>query len=154
MIVKGMFQFISMAIYGDLVAELPPAPTSYEPSIIPSTEPLSLSPAIDPSNSADPTILSRQLLTLIPNSPSLAFVVSIMFCLKLSDDYWEHPDFPYVFTNLEDEFLDFDLEKAYLCTSRPIADNCTQDVLQRFSEKISELIVPKVQPFRRILVSL
>ena len=151
MIVKGPFQAVAMAIYGDLVAESPPPLTKYEPNAIPSVEPLPLSPTIDPSNSADPTLLARQLLTLIPNSPALPFVISIMFCLKLSDDDWEHPDFPYVFANIEEELVDLNLEKAYQCTSKLIPDNCAQDLLQRFSENIASLIVSKVQPLSSVL---
>jgi hypothetical protein len=132
-----------MAIYGDLVAEHATTLTNYEPLPLSSTEPSSLSRVVDPSNSPDPTSLARHLLTLIPESPPLSLIIRLMFCLKPSNDDWDLPEFPYIFSNLDDE--DLDLHKAFLASARPVRDDLGNEALQSFAEKVADLIGPKVR---------
>ncbi|KAF8897862.1 hypothetical protein BD779DRAFT_1667776 [Infundibulicybe gibba] len=94
MIVKGKFERLSMAIYGDVVSETLPAALSYTPGVLPVVETTPLSQPLDPSRSLDPSQLARQLLLLIPDSPPLSLVIRLMFCLKPSNDDWDLPDFP------------------------------------------------------------
>lgn len=91
MIVKGKFDVLSIAIYGDIVTDTPSSTEKYETHPLPSVVPVPLSKAVDPSGSSDPTMLAKQLLALIPNSPPLPLVVRLMFCLKPSNDDWDLP---------------------------------------------------------------
>ncbi|KAH8988714.1 hypothetical protein EDB86DRAFT_2945666 [Lactarius hatsudake] len=127
MIVKGNFTKLSMAIYGDVASELPSAPSSYAPSALPSLIPTPLSPPLDPANSEDPTILTRNLLSLIPDAPPLSLVIRLMFCLKPANDDWDLPDFPYLHPDLDVDPMEFDLDYAYQLTSQPVADDVSLD---------------------------
>jgi hypothetical protein len=144
MIVKGVFECVSMAIYGEVVSELPPPPTTYEPTQMSLPEPVPLTRSLDPSNSSDPTWLAKELLMLIPESPPLPLVIRLMLCLKPSNEDWELPDFPYLYTNLEVEDEEFDLDKAYQSTLRPVADDISVNLLEMFAERVAGVIGPKV----------
>jgi hypothetical protein len=105
-IFQGAFESVSLAIYGDLVTEpahltthLPPKPAPCRGTHSPNWFPR-------PANAKDPTLLARQLLELIPESPSLAIVVRLMYCVKPSDADWEHPDFPYLYVDLGQDIAD------------------------------------------------
>ncbi|THH12845.1 hypothetical protein EW146_g7312, partial [Bondarzewia mesenterica] len=143
MIVKGTFTKVSMAIYGDVVFELSPSPTSYTPVALPSIESSPLSPSIDPSNSSDPTALACQLLDSIPDPPPLPLVISLTLCLKPSSDDWDLSDFPYLHPDLDEETMNFTLEVAYDLLSRPVADDISYEMLQRFVDRVSDAIGPK-----------
>jgi hypothetical protein len=145
-IIKGDFQSVSMSIYGEVISEIQPS-QPYEPRPISSVDIRPLSRAVDPANSADPTLLARQLLELIPDAPPLAIVIRLMFCLKPSNDDWDDAGFPYLFTDLDHCIEDLDLEKAFEHTSRSVADDASLDSIRRFSEKVAALIGPKVGPF-------
>ena len=155
MIFRGAFQFVSLAIYGDLVTEQPTLPLAYRPSPLPVVEHTALNGSLDPANAKDPTLLARQLLELIPESPSLAIVVRLMYCVKPSDADWEHPDFPYLYVDLGQDIADFSLEKAVKLTTEQISDELTSDQLSHFADKISSIIGPPVClfPARRIKLS-
>jgi hypothetical protein len=140
MIVKGNFTKLSMAIYGDVASELPSAPSTYVPSILPPLNPTPLSPALDPANSEDPTALTRNLLSLIPDAPPLPLVIRLMFCLKPANDDWDLPEFPYLHPDLDEDPIEFDLDYAYQLTSQPVADDVPLEVLQRFVNKIVDAI--------------
>lgn len=145
MIVKGKFEALSMAIYGEIVSDTPPPLPQYEPRSIPSVEPVLLSRAVDPSNSSDPTALARELLTLLPDSPPLPLVVRLMFCLKPSDEDWDLPEFPYLHADLDAETEEeVDLETAILYTSKPVRDDTPDESLSRFVAKVAGCIGPKV----------
>ena len=58
--------------------------------------------------------LAEQLLSLIPDSPPLPLVVRLMFCLKPSDDDWDHPDFLNLYADLGGDDESFDLENSGL----------------------------------------
>ncbi|KAF8267433.1 hypothetical protein EI94DRAFT_1801673 [Lactarius quietus] len=143
MIVKGNFTKLSMAIYGDVASELPSAPSSYVPSTLPSLNPIPLSPPLDPANSDDPSTLTRNLLSLIPDAPPLPLVIRLMFCLKPANDDWDLPEFPYLHPDLEVDPMEFDLDYVYQLTSQPVADDVPLDVLQRFADRVADAIGPK-----------
>lgn len=144
MIVQGTFECVSMGIYGEVVSELPPPPTTYEPKQMSLPEPVPLSRALDPSNASDPTWLAKELLALIPDSPPLPLVVRLMLCLKPPGDDWDLPEFPYLYANLEVEDEEFDLDKAFLCTTRPVPDDMSVESLENFAGKVAGVIGPKV----------
>ena len=144
MIVKGAFDCVSMAIYGDVVSEMPPPSAVYEPKAISSFDPIPLSTSLDPSNFRDPTRLASQLLELIPDAPPLPHIIRLMFCLKPSNEDWDLPEFPHLFADLNEEG-DFDLEKALRITSRPISDDTSQISLARFAEDLARSLSSKVR---------
>lgn len=145
MIVKGSFQSISMAIYGDVVAELPTRPTSYEPKHVPAVDPIPLNSSLDPASFRDPTRLADQLLQLMPDSPSLPLIIRLMFCLKPANDDWDLPDFPYLYSNLNEYSDGSDFDQACSLTSRPVADDTPLTTLNNFAQKVAQLIGPKVR---------
>ncbi|KAI0047358.1 hypothetical protein FA95DRAFT_1559201 [Auriscalpium vulgare] len=173
MIVKGNFEKLSMAIYGDLVAEPALPPTSYTPSLLPTSSSTPLTPSLDPANHADPTALARALLQLIPDAPPLPLVIRLMFCLKPKNEDWDLPQFPYLHPDLtlsgivengrksrgEDKSdddgeggegedvvkmeVDFDLEDALSVTRHPVADDVAYEVLQGFVDRVVGVVGPK-----------
>ena len=64
--------------------------------------------------------------------------------MKPSNEDWELPDFPYLYTNLEVEDEEFDLNKAYQSTLRPVADDVSVKLLEMFAEKVAGVIGAKV----------
>lgn len=144
MIFQGAFESVSLAVYGDLVAEQPALPLHYRPNQLPVVEHARLTGSLDPANAKDPTLLARQLLELTPESPSLAIVVRLMYCVKPSDVDWENPDFPYLHVDLSQDIADFSLEKAVKLTTEQISDELTSDQLSHFADKISTIIGPPV----------
>ncbi|KAK2465996.1 hypothetical protein APHAL10511_001637 [Amanita phalloides] len=142
MIVKGEFQRLSLAVYGDIVSEPCPVPV-YEPKPLPVLEHAPLSKTVDPANSLDPSDLARKLLQLIPDSPSLSLVIRLMFCLKPSNDDWDHPEFPYLHAYIDSDDEAFDLEGIVQNISRPLPEDTTIDVLEAFAAKVADLIGPK-----------
>lgn len=145
MIVKGNFDCLSIAIYGDIVTDSPPPPQTYEPKPLPSNEPLPLSRAVDPSNSSDPTLLAKNLLSLLPDPPPLPLLIRRMFCLKASDEEWDLPEFPHIYADLDAGIPDFSLEKAVDCTTRPVPDDIAYESLDAFAKRIADSIGPKVR---------
>ncbi|CCM00431.1 uncharacterized protein FIBRA_02463 [Fibroporia radiculosa] len=143
MIVRGGYESVSMAIYGDIISELSPPPTTYEPRQIPSFEPIPLSRSLDPSNSLDPCTLARQLLCLIPDAPSLPLAIRLVFCLKPPSDDWDLPEFPYLHPDLDSETSNFDLEQAFRLTTRPVPDDVADDTLIRFAQNVASSIRAK-----------
>jgi hypothetical protein len=150
MIVKGNFTKLSMAIYGDVAPELPSPPSSYVPGMFLPLTPTPLSPILDPANSKDPTALTRNLLSLIPNAPPLPLVIRLMFCLKPANDDWDLPEFPYLHPDFGDYPIDFDLDYAYQLTSQPVADDAPLEVLQNFADNVADVIGPKVRSLIRM----
>ncbi|KAJ6515411.1 hypothetical protein C8R45DRAFT_208402 [Mycena sanguinolenta] len=142
MIVKGSFQSISIAIYGETVSEPTLDVPTYEPKSLPSVHPRLLSRAVDPSSMQDPTHLANQLLSLIPDSPPLTLVIRLMFCLKPSNEDWDLPEFPYLHADLDAE-PDIDLETAVLCTTKPVRDDISYESLLTFATKVADSIGPK-----------
>jgi hypothetical protein len=67
-----------------------------------------------------------------------------MLCLKPSNDDWEAPEFPYLYANLGVEDEEFDLDKAFQSTVRPVADDMLVELLEKFAEKVAGVIGPEV----------
>ncbi|KAH9938022.1 uncharacterized protein B0H18DRAFT_1080825 [Fomitopsis serialis] len=143
-IVRGNFERVSMAIYGDVMSELPPPPTTYEPKPLPTFEPVQISRALDPSNSLDPSALARELLNLIPDAPPLPLAIRLVFCLKPPSDDWDLPEFPYIFAELDADAGEIDFEKASVLTTRPVSDDVEDEVLLRFAENMAQSVGEKV----------
>lgn len=144
MIIQGDFESVSMAIYGDLATGLPSPSTSYHPKPVSSFSPIPLSKHLDPSNMNDPTLLARQLLALTPDPPPLAMIIRLMYCIKATDADWEHPDFPYLYVDLDQHTADFDLEKACKMTTRQISDDLPLEQLLKFADTIVTATGPPV----------
>ncbi|TFK43826.1 hypothetical protein BDQ12DRAFT_695848 [Crucibulum laeve] len=142
MIVKGKFEKLSMAIYGQIVSESSPVNT-YQSKPLPVFDPYPLSKAVDPSNSSDPTMLAQQLLALIPDPPPLSLVIRLMLCLKPSDEDWDDENFPYLYADLETEDEDLDLEATIQSASRPVRDDVSEEALTKFATRIADFIGPK-----------
>lgn len=152
MIVQGKFESVSMAIYGDIATELPPPPTSYYPKVIQLPEPVPLSKPLDPSNANDPTFLAKQLLALTPDPPPLPMIIRLMYCVKPTNSDWEHPDFPYLYVDLDQDIADFDLEKACRLTTSQMSDDLSPERLSRFADNVAAAIGPPVC-FSQLLIS-
>lgn len=144
MIVRGDFECVSMAIYGELITDATASVTSYAPGVLQLPEPVPISPALDLANASDPTGLARQLLALIPGAPPLNLVIRLMFCLKPPNDDWDLPEFPHLYSDLNEEDIDIDLDSAFRCLSRPVAEDVSVESLQQFAEKIADAIGPMV----------
>ncbi|KAG1881402.1 hypothetical protein C8R48DRAFT_1862 [Suillus tomentosus] len=143
MIVRGDFETVSMAIYGDVVSDSPPKSTTYSPLSLPTHPSVPLVPALDAAKSNDPTALARNLLALIPNAPSLSLIIRLMFCLKQPNDDWELPEFPHLYSDLNEEEMDIDLDTAFRSLSRPVMDDIPSEQLHRFAKKVSEAVGPR-----------
>lgn len=144
MIVKGAFECLSMAIYGDVVDELSPPRITYEPGLLPTHDPIPLSSALDPANARDPTKLARQLLDLIPEAPPLPLIIRLMFCLKPSNEDWDLPDFPYLFSDLEQLTEETSIDDIFRLTARPLSDVTKADSLAELSQKLVQGLGPPV----------
>jgi hypothetical protein len=91
MVIRGNFQQLSLAMYGTIVSEMPPPPTSYEPQSLPSIDRTSLPDAFDLSNTEDPTILARSLLRLSSPSLRLPETVRATWCGRAGYDEETEP---------------------------------------------------------------
>ncbi|KAF8326413.1 hypothetical protein F5887DRAFT_1197258 [Amanita rubescens] len=142
MIIKGDFQKLSLAVYGNVISDITPAPV-YDAKPLQLPEPVPLTKAVDPANSSDPLALARTLLLLMPESPSLSLVIRLMFCLKPSNDDWDHPDFPYLHAYIDRDDTAFDLESVVQNLSRPLPEDTTIEALEAFAARVADLIGPK-----------
>ncbi|KAK0190531.1 hypothetical protein F5146DRAFT_1121051 [Armillaria mellea] len=140
MIIKGKFQVLSLAVYGEIVSEIPPVPDTYEPTPLPSLPSALLPKSVDPANAADPTQLARALLMLIPDSPPLHLVIRLIFCLKPAYDDWDDPKFPYLNDTKLQTDTDFSLERAWKMIETPIRDNTSEELISSFSERVAGLL--------------
>ncbi|KAF5358962.1 hypothetical protein D9758_004905 [Tetrapyrgos nigripes] len=145
MIVRGQFDALSLAIYGDVVSEsqLSSEPPSHKP--VPSVDPIPLSNTLDPANAQDPTKLAKSLLSVIDDAPPLSLVTRLMFCQKPANEDWDDENFPYLYADLEQACADedFSLEAAVDCLLKPISDTVSEDTLSKFVEAIVGTLGPK-----------
>ncbi|KAG7097369.1 hypothetical protein E1B28_004719 [Marasmius oreades] len=136
MIVKGNFDFVSLAIYGEIAdAQSPPENSTQIPSIpIPQLQPAPLSRSLDIANARDPTQLASQLLSLTADPPSLSLASRLILCMKPEVDDWDDPDFPHIYADIERELSSdaLSLESAVDCLSRPIAEDTSKELMARF----------------------
>jgi len=136
-----------MAIYGDVIADAQEV-REYEPRPIPALNSVSLPKAVDPSNSSEPTMLAEHLLSLLPDSPPLSLIIRLMFCLKPPDEDWEHPDFPYLYSDLDNEDEIYDLATLVQSISRPVKDDVSVDTVSTFAARINDFLEPNVSKSR------
>lgn len=153
MIVRGKFEKLSMAIYGDLVPEAMGSPQAYMPKQLPQLSNTLLPPALDPANDVNPTSLAESLLTLISpeDRPTLTLIVRLMFCLKPSNEDWEEKDFPHLYSDLDREVDDFKLERAVEMTSRPVSDSIDEGTLREFAARLGGSVVNYVRSLSSFL---
>ncbi|KAF9481882.1 hypothetical protein BDN70DRAFT_802571 [Pholiota conissans] len=137
-IFRGDFEVISVAIYGEVVAELPPVQI-YETRPLPVPRPTSISPGADVANSKKPTQLAEDLLSLLPSPPTLALVSRLIFSLKPEDEDWDEPDFPYLYSDLDDDEVS-NLESLVHSVTRPIRDDIPPETLARFATKMHDYL--------------
>ena len=142
-IIQGQYEYLSLAIFGDVIAEARKI-GEYDPRPIPALNSVSLPKTVDPSNSSEPTMLARQLLSLLPDSPPLPLIVRLIFCLKPPDEDWEHPNFPYLYSDLDSEDEIYDIATLVQSISRPVKDDVSIDALSTFAERITDFVGPKV----------
>lgn len=146
MIIHGDFTSLSIAIYGDLVNELPTGPSAnHEAKPLPRVQSSRPSGAMDLCNVVDPTSLGQSLLTLVPGAPSLSLIVRLMLCLKPSNEDWDDPDFPHLYANLQEDFEDFDLQTALTITSRSVSDAVDEDLMRSFADRVANCVGPAVR---------
>ncbi|KAL1740094.1 hypothetical protein HDZ31DRAFT_18973, partial [Schizophyllum fasciatum] len=139
MIVKGNFERLSLAVYGDLVSDLAglkPEPASVT---LPSVEPRPLSEALDPANAKDPLSIATQLLTLMNDHPPLPSVLCLMYCLKPDENDWEHTDFPHVYVDLGAEVEDFKHDQVFYWT-RPISEDASGENISAYFLKFARAV--------------
>ncbi|KAI5116623.1 hypothetical protein M0805_007794 [Coniferiporia weirii] len=140
MIIRGKFEKLSLAVYGDIISETLISAPTYESRQLPLTSYSALPPAFDPANSVDPTELAQSLLTLVPDSPGLPLIIRLMFCLKPSNEDWEEKDFPHLYSDLKEGLSALNLEKAVEMTARPVSDTVNESTLKTFAIKLGETI--------------
>ncbi|KAK7049721.1 hypothetical protein VNI00_005752 [Paramarasmius palmivorus] len=149
MIVKGKFDAISFAIYGEIVTEVQSSANSglgIPPTTsIPSVQPIPLSRSLDVANAVDPTHLAKSLLALIPDSPTVSLASRLVLCLKPESDDWDDPEFPHIYVNLEHEINsdNFSLEDAVDCLERPIAEDTAKETMVKFWEAVANVVEPE-----------
>ncbi|KAF5333157.1 hypothetical protein D9611_002711 [Ephemerocybe angulata] len=143
MIVKGKYDFVSLAIYGEEVVSKPTPVRSYEQTALPVVDPIPLSKAIDPANSSQPKELAEKLLSIISDSVPLPLVVRLMFCLKASDEDWEDQEFPHLYADLENAEEDFDLKGIVSSVARPVEDGVPAEAYVTLANRVSDFIGPK-----------
>lgn len=140
MIIRGKFEKLSLAVYGDIISDSLPPVQSYKSKPLPQTSHNTLPSYLDPSNCIDPTQLAQSLLSLITDAPPLPLITRLMFCLKPSNDDWDEPEFPYLFSKLDKDLDDLDLERAAEITTRPVSDNVDDEVLQFFAQRLGDTV--------------
>ncbi|KAE9404801.1 hypothetical protein BT96DRAFT_394283 [Gymnopus androsaceus JB14] len=164
MILKGQFDALSLAIYGQVISDLvPPSEGTANSALktIASVESKTLSASVNPASSAEPTFLARNLLSLLDDSPPLSLITKLMFCLKPDNDDWDEPDFPYLFADFEQDIfqtnpkvdgdeavngeygVNFDFEEALDAMSKPVSDSVSEDALTKFAQIVADGIGPK-----------
>ena len=142
MILRGKFEKLSLAVFGDVVVDGVPPSQEYHAKALPyiSLSPLPLS--LDPAKNADPTELARGLLRLIPSPdrPTLPLIIRLMFCLKPSNEDWDEPEFPHLYSDLGADVFDLNLEKATEITARPVSDEVDEEALRDFAVNVGDSV--------------
>ncbi|KAL0580747.1 hypothetical protein V5O48_001305 [Marasmius crinis-equi] len=158
MIIKGKFDFVSLAVYGTVVSEAQSHAENPDqiPSIsIPQPEPVPLSRSLDVANSMEPTQLARQLLSLTPDPPSLSLASRLVLCMKPETDDWEDPDFPHLYANLEKELDsdDLSLELVVEALSRPIPEDTPRELIANFWKAVLSKVQPQISTRQSSFIS-
>lgn len=142
MIIRGDFEKLSLAVYGSPVTDTLLSATEYDLRPLPAITMSKLPLTLDPASSLDPTSLAQSLLTLTPkdNRPSLPLIARLMFCLKPSNEDWDEPYFPHLYSDLDTDALDFSLEKAAEMTARPVSDEVDESILRNFAINLADSV--------------
>ena len=143
-IIQGQYEYLSMAIFGDVIADIQKVQEYEARPSIPTLNSISLPKSVDPSNSTEPTMIAQQLISLLPDSPPLSLIVRLMFCLKPPNEDWDHPDFPYLYSDLDSEDEMYSIATLVQSISRPVKDDVSVDALSTFAERIIDFLEPKV----------
>ncbi|PPR02660.1 hypothetical protein CVT24_002143 [Panaeolus cyanescens] len=143
-ILKGSFETISLALYGEVVTNTEKVRDEYSISkSLPLVEPSPLPMSVDPGNSNEPWALAEKLLGLLPVVPSLSLVTRLIFCLKPQSEDWDEPNFPYLYVNLDEE-VDFpSIQSVVELLCRPIQEDITAETFIKFAETVDTLIASK-----------
>lgn len=146
MVIQGEFAYVTLAVYGDAASEPPLDPVSYEPTPLPDVLYHRLSPALDLASSKEPTLLPRELFSLVSHAPSLSDAIRHIFCPKLSDEDRDGDHF----SSLEDcATTDLSgtkwLERAAEALMMPVNEDISLDSLRKFAEKIPRVLAEKVR---------
>ena len=149
MIIRGKFEKLSLAVYGESVTEAQSPTESYRPRQLPKISVSAIPLALDIASSNDPTSLAQSLLHLVPEDhrPSLPLIGRLMFCLKPSNEDWDEPDFPHIYSDLDSDVFDLSLEKASEMTVRPVSDDVNESVLSNFAEALGDSVYDYVSIF-------
>ena len=144
MIIRGNFNKLSLAIYGTTMPESSPTASNYQPRTLRHLTYTPISPSLDLANKLDPSELARNLLSLIPDAPDLRLIIRLMFCLKPSNEDWEEKNFPHLYSDLEKDLDELNLDKAVEMTARPVSDDVEEDVLKDFAQRLGDSVVDYV----------
>jgi hypothetical protein len=145
MIVKGPVHSLSLAVYGTTVSQTQGQPEGpYEPSILPTPSLNPLHSGIDVANTKNPLQTAQSLLSLIPEAPPLSLVIRLVFCMKPYSEDWDHPDFPYLYSKLEDVMAEPDLNGVVEGLQRPISNDTTDSQFAAFADMLDRLLDAKV----------
>jgi hypothetical protein len=148
MVIQGDFINVTLAVYGDAASEPPLDPFSYEPTPITAVVHHALSPALDPANSNDPTLLSRDMINLIPHAPLLPMAIRLIFCLKPADKDCDGDRFASLDDCIASDISGLEwLERAAETLMVPLDEDVPLDSLKAFSERISDALIEKVKNF-------
>jgi hypothetical protein len=148
MIVKGSYDAVSLAIYGEIVVkeeEKEREELRYVPKVLHVAEPIPLSKALDLANSSKPTRLADQLLSIASEGVDLSLAARLIFCFKPPDEYWDDSDFPHLYADLENTDDDFDLESVVNSVKkRPVQDTVAAEAYTILANRLNDFIGPKV----------
>ncbi|TRM67916.1 hypothetical protein BD626DRAFT_107944 [Schizophyllum amplum] len=139
MIIKGNFERLSLAVYGDLVADLIALKPTAAPITLPSVQSRPLTAALDPANAQNSMSIASQLLTLMSDPPPLHTVLCLMYCLKPDENDWDHADFPNVYLDLRSELENFKLDQVFFWT-RPISESAPGEDISAYFLKFAQAI--------------
>ncbi|KAF8492904.1 hypothetical protein JB92DRAFT_3236124 [Gautieria morchelliformis] len=144
MVVQGDFVHVTLAVYGDAASEPPLDPVSYEPTPLTAIVPHALAPALDPANSNEPTLLSRDIINLIPHAPLLPTAIRLIFCLKPADEDYGGDRFSSLDDCIVSDISGLEwLERAAETLMAPLHEDVSLDLLKAFSERISDALIEK-----------
>lgn len=144
MVIRGKFTKLSLAAYGTALSDPTPPTSAYEPHMLRQVQYTPIPVSLDPANNINPGELARSLLKLIPDAPDLRLIIRLMFCLKPSNDDWEEKDFPHLYSDLEKDRDELNLDKAVEMTARPVSDNVEEDVLKDFAQRLGDSVIDYV----------
>ena len=140
MVLKGAFQSISIAVYGEIAPAFTSTTLSYSPKPLPNLKLPDLPSQLDPCLSNSLTGIANGLLALDSDTPDVKLITQLMFSMKPLDEDWDEPNFPYLYANLRDIDGLRSPKQIIKILSRPISDNTGQDRLRRLASRMVESV--------------